>query len=279
MALLSVINCVVNVPFSFMAVVGNGLLLAAFITTPGIRSPSYAFLCSLAVSDLLVGLVVQPIHILYLLNFLTLLYPAIVWFSTVFLVTVSMSTMTTISLDRFLALYCHMRYPSLMTEKRASYIAITLWVVSFVSACLYVWSKNLVFLFPGYAFYLLMTTFCYTGIYRILRRHQLQIQVEHQALRNLNNENTGRLISSRKSAINTFIFYIFMLLCYTPSFALILFLIARPDLRELSVWHLGSTLVFVNSSINPILFCWRLRELRKAVYKVLDRCVKFIGGR
>ena len=278
MALLSVINCAVNVPFSFMAVVGNSLLLAAFITTPGIRSPSYAFLCSLAVSDLLVGLVVQPVYILYLLKFHALLYP-IVWVSMVFVGAVSMSTMTTISLDRFLALYCHMRYPSLMTEKRASYIAITLWVVSFVSACLYVWSKNLVFLFPGYALYLLMTTFSYTGIYRILRRHQLQIQLEHQALGNLNNENTGRLISSRKSAINTFIFYIFMLLCYSPTLVLMLVRIHRPDLREPLAWDFARSILFMNSSINPILFCWRLRELRKAVYKVLDRCVKFIGGR
>ena len=260
-----------------MAVVGNSLLLAAFITTPCIRSPSSVFLCSLALSDLLVGLVVQPVYILYLLKFHALLYP-IVWVSMIFVGAVSMSTMTTISLDRFLALYCHMRYPSLMTEKRASYIAIALWVASFVSACLYASSKNLMFLFPVYALYLVITTFSYTGIYRILRRHRLQIHVEHQALGNLNNENTCRLISSRKSAINTFIFYIFMLLCYSPTFALIILLIARPDLRELSGWHLGSTVVFVNSSINPILFCWRLRELRKAVYKVLDRCVKFVTG-
>ena len=277
MALLTVISCAVNVPFSFMAVVGNSLLLAAFITTPGIRSPSSAFLCSLAVSDLLVGLVVQPVYILRLLNFPTLLYP-IVWFSVVLLGAVSLSTMATISLDRFLALYCHMRYPSLMTEKRASYIAITLWVVSFVSACLYVWSRNVMFFVPGYTLYLITATFSYAGIYRILRRHRLQIHVEHQALGNLNNENTGRLISSRKSAINTFIFYIFMLLCYSPSFALILVSIAGPDFSELSFRHLGTTIMFVNSSINPILFCWRLRELRKAVYKVLDRCVKFVSG-
>ena len=277
MALLTVINCAVNVPFSFMAVVGNTLLLAAFITTPAIRSPSSAFLCSLAVSDLLVGLVVQPVYIVYLLKFRALLHP-IVWFSIIFLGAVSLSTMTTISLDRFLALYCHMRYPSLMTEKRASYIAVALWVAAFVSTYLYAWSKNLMFLVPADALYLVISTFSYTGIYRILRRHQLKIRVEHQALRNLNNENTRRLISSKKSAINTFIFYIFMLLCYSPSFALILVLIARPDLRELSVWNFASTFVFVNSSINPILFCWRLRELRKAVYRVLDRCIKFVSG-
>ena len=278
MALLTVINCAVNVPFIFMAVVGNTLLLAAFITTPAIRSPSSAFLCSLAVSDLLVGLVVQPVYIVYLLKFRALLHP-IVWFSVIFLGAVSLSTMTTISLDRFLALYCHMRYPSLMTEKRASYIAITLWVAAFVSACLYVWSRNFMFLVPTHALYLVISTFSYTSIYRILRRHQLQIHIEHQALRNLNNENTRRLISSKKSAINTFIFYVFMLLCYSPAFVFMLVVIRRPDLRELLVWDFGGTIIIMNSSINPILFCWRLRELRKAVYKVFDRCVKFVSSR
>ena len=43
MALFAMINCSVNVPYIFMAIVGNSLLLAAFITTPAIRSPSSAF--------------------------------------------------------------------------------------------------------------------------------------------------------------------------------------------------------------------------------------------
>ena len=33
-------------------------------------------------------------------------------------------------------------------------------------------------------------------------------------------------------------------------------------------WDLATTVVFMNSSINPILYCWRLRELRAAVTKI-----------
>ena len=32
-------------------------------------------------------------------------------------------------------------------------------------------------------------------------------------------------------------------------------------------WSFATTLVFSNSSINPFLYCWRLRELRAAVVK------------
>ena len=33
-------------------------------------------------------------------------------------------------------------------------------------------------------------------------------------------------------------------------------------------WTFALILVFMNSSINPILYCWRLRELKVAVIKI-----------
>ncbi|RMX40484.1 hypothetical protein pdam_00018825, partial [Pocillopora damicornis] len=56
-------NCILNAPVMLLSIIGNTLLLVAILRTPSIRSPSVIFLCNLAVSDLLVGLVVEPAYI------------------------------------------------------------------------------------------------------------------------------------------------------------------------------------------------------------------------
>ena len=38
------------------------------------------------------------------------------------------------------------------------------------------------------------------------------------------------------------------------------------------MWNFADTVVFMNSSINPFLYCWRLRELRTAVLKAAKKC-------
>ena len=59
-----VINCILNAPLMLTSITGNALVLAAILRTPSLRSvPSTVFLCSLAIIDFLVGLVVQPVYI------------------------------------------------------------------------------------------------------------------------------------------------------------------------------------------------------------------------
>ena len=52
----------------FISIVGNAVVLAAIKRTPSIRSTSMTLLCSLAVSDLLIGVIGQPIYIADLLT-------------------------------------------------------------------------------------------------------------------------------------------------------------------------------------------------------------------
>jgi hypothetical protein len=107
------------VPLMLISIIGNTLVLSAILRTPSLRSPSTVFLSSLAVSDLLVGLVVQPV---YIANELTndLLYR--IRNTTAFSAcAVSLFTITAISVDRFMAIHYHMRYSNLMTPSRAVY--------------------------------------------------------------------------------------------------------------------------------------------------------------
>jgi len=104
---VTIINCILNAPLMLISILGNALVLAAIIRTPSIRStPHMIMLCSLAVSDLLVGLIAQPIYIAQQLT--KDRYVNYVWkIIGPFLCGVSLLTITAITVDRFLALHYH----------------------------------------------------------------------------------------------------------------------------------------------------------------------------
>ena len=261
-----IINCALNAPLMLISIVGNTLVLAAILRTSSLRSPSVVLLCSLAVSDLLVGLVVQPV---YIANELTndSLYK-IRSITAFFACAVSLFTMTAISVDRFLALHYHMRYPDLMTTHRAMYTSATLWIIAFLLSLLSFWNMDAFYFAAAISIVicLLFSTVCYIQIYRIVQQHQLQIHVQQQAVDSMNAENSQNMQRSKKGAINTFIYYIVMILCYTPSI-ISMAILGITNIPLTKAWNLTDTVAFLNSAINPVLYCWRLHELRTAVVK------------
>ena len=148
-----VINCILNAPLMLTSITGNALVLATILRTPSLRSvPSTIFLCSLAITDFLVGLVVQPVYIANELQYSAggPLYK-VENFISVSLCGVSLLTVTAISVDRFLALHYHVTYPNLMTTRRAMTTSASLWFVSILFSCLRVWIRG--FFFPYYTIF------------------------------------------------------------------------------------------------------------------------------
>ena len=266
-----IINCVLNAPLMLTSIIGNSLVLAAVWKTPSICSTSMIMLCSLAVSDLLVGFVVQPLYIADELTEDLLLYrvSGMIGF---YVCGVSFGTMTAISVDRLMALHYHMRYSSLMTEFRIKFIVGMIWVVIFPCTGLHLWNIFTFHLVAGIfiAMCLVICTFSYIKIYGIVRQHQKQIHVQQQAVGNPDVGNNLYIARLKESAINTFIFYIFMIICYFPQ-VILLILFGTIYKNWKTEWSLATTVVHMNSSVNPILYCWRLRELRAAVFKTVKR--------
>ncbi|XP_078344260.1 melanocyte-stimulating hormone receptor-like [Oculina patagonica] len=266
-----IINCVLNAPLMLTSIIGNALVLAAILRTPSLRSPSFILLCSLAFSDLLVGFVVQPLYITYELTKNGTLYKVMTTMAFA-ACGVSLSTITAISVDRFLALHYHMRYPNLMNSYRAMVTSVTLWFISFLLSSITFWNMNVYYftIAVSIPIFLLISSVCYIGIYRIVRRHQIQIHVQQQTVESYNDENNQSMLRSTKNAKSTFIYFIVMILCYTPVFiAMTMLGIFHKELED--AWNLTDTLAFMNSSINPFLYCWRLRELRAGVLKTVKQ--------
>ena len=135
--------------------------------------------CSRALTDFLVGLVVQPLYIGQQLsrksNLLTL--EASVGHSVC---GVSFLTITAISLDRFLALHYHLRYFTVVTKFPIICTAAIIWLFSSPSMALFFWNRRLHRTFVGFIVVIcfMVSTFSYVGIYYIVRKHQRQIHIQ-----------------------------------------------------------------------------------------------------
>ena len=108
---------------------------------------SIIFLCNLAVSDLLVGLVVQPAYIAeQIVRTVSALQEAVraMGFAGC---GVSLWTITAITVDRFLALHYHLQYPKLMTTSRAIYTIVTIWCIIMLFTFSYIWSPSIYYYF------------------------------------------------------------------------------------------------------------------------------------
>ena len=267
--MITIINCVLNAPLMLISILGNALVLAAMVRTPSIRSTPYMImLCSLAVSDFLVGLIAQPLYIADQFTEDRLAHHILVTMGYS-LCGVSLLIITAITVDQFLAPHYHMRYATLVTESRVKYILIIIWLISFLGSGFNFWNTRVHRLILGIIpiFLHLICTFSNIRIYRIVRRHQLQIHVQQRAVQSSNTGNNFNIARLKKAALNTFVFYITLIICYVPLHVLL----TIQGLSNMNDWpresEFAKTAVFLNSSINPLLYCWRLRELRAAVVK------------
>ena len=271
-----IINSVLNALLIPICITGNVLVLAAVWRNPSLRTPSTILLCSLAVSDLFVGFLVLPVKIAIARVILSgsssnsrLSQVSLVLISQ--LCGVSLETMTAISVDRYLALRYHMRYPNLMTSKRATCVAATFWCKNFILSLLSIWKrKTIVLVAVVYVVIcLFISSVTYSAIYRIVRHHQHQMHAQQQAVQSMNAEQ-NRKIQAKKRAANTFIYYICMVLCYFP--AVVSALIRETYKENWNIrWYFADTILFMNSAINPFLYIWRNREIRRAVLKILRK--------
>ena len=269
-------NSVLNALLIPICIAGNVLVLVAVWRNPSLRTPSTILLCSLAVSDLFVGFLVLPVNIAIALiplsrdDSLSRLPQARI-FLNIQLCCVSLETMTAISVDRYLALPYHMRYPNLMTSRRATCVAATFWCKNVILSLLSIWKKNTILLVVVVfaALCLLISAITYSAIYRIVRHHQHQIHAQQQAVQSMNAEQNLK-IQAKKRAANTFIYYICMVLCYFPAVVSALIYVTYREHWNIR-WYFSDTILFMNCAINPFFYFWRNREVREAVLKIVRK--------
>ena len=268
--------CVLNALFSFVATIGNLLVIRALWKASSVTSTLKKMFLSLAFCDLAVGLFSQPA--------LAALYGAtvnqaasgnydfdgycpliisLVMAPTFFLVGVSFSMISAIAGDRLLALSIHLIYQELVTEKRVNFALVVLWLSNVLGTFVFMElpSHNELLAVIIQVIGLLITV-AYFRIYLVVRYHQNQIHGQTQ----IQNDQAMQAARVKKSALNAFYVYIVSLVCFTPNLlAGILLVVDNSRVPTLVAYNASSFLILLNSSLNPLVYCWRYREIRNTV--------------
>ena len=264
--------------FSLITCVGNSVILHAIRKSQDLHSPSFILLGCLAATDLLVGAICQTSFGAYkgaeiAENFsayctLRMFHNTSGWITS----GVSLLTLAAVSIDRLLALTLHLRYDVIVTVPRVFQAYFVLWIFSITVVMLRFWIRTAHWIiFP---LVILLVTFLVTAlstskIFQIVRRHQRQIN--HQNVAGLSLQtNTVNVFKCRKSAVTVLYVYGLFLIFYLP-FCVTVFLRAFIGYTRTvkMAYDYTATAVFINSFLNPLMYCWRIREVRRAAKNVL----------
>ena len=286
----------------------NSLILISIWKTPSLHKPSYILIGSLALSDVLVGAIGEPLMIMDNVTDLQgwsvdnfCLVSTLAKIVNYALGGISLFTLMLISVDRLLAVKLRNRYQSVVTKKRALLILVACWItmsaVSAVSFAFFEVSSQILsalLLFVGITAVILVVTItvCYSMAFYTLRKItsssvspsvQNAEAVPHPSSTNPNID----VPKYRRSLITMFLVFLLIVIFYMPlvSVSLTFFMVFSSknvssqtlsyDIFLICV-DTGELFSLLNSAVNPLLYLWRIRDIREAVNTTVKTALKIV---
>ena len=275
---LHLVVCLLNAFLSYTATMLNIVTIHAIRKTASMSKNLKTLLLSLAVSDLGIGLVVQPLHLAlgimeWKLNIETsktynaiyiayLILLNLFIFATLFLVIV-------LCAERFIGIHYYLRYQELVTHKRVVAVVVSTWVLGGLLSLTRLWiPKSIMYVVIGITKLacIIAATFFSIKIYLSVRLHlnQMQVLQPQHAPQNAQMVNVRRM---QKFAMMSVYVCLVLTVCYLPNICT-LFVIAFTSRPSTGIKHLHFytlTLEFLNSSLNPVIYCWKMKHIRHTI--------------
>ena len=271
----------INIFLSITATLGNCIILVALHKESSLHPPSKLLYRCLATTDLLVGLVTQPLYATYWMSVVhehwslcryardANIIPGYALFG------VSLLTATAISVDRLLAMLLGLRYKEIVTLRRTYIILTIVWVgclvaglFSYLNYRIGLWYR--IITIPSG---LVISVASYTKIFRALSHHQAQIQ--DYAQQQPSQPNALNMARYRKAVYSALWVQLVLVVCYVPNMTVEI--VISLSLKGLSnfivIRGMANVLVFFNSTLNPFLYCWKISEVRRAVKQTIRQAI------
>ena len=171
--------------------------------------------------------------------------------------------------DRFLVIHLSLRYQSVVNNKRyimAMTVAFGVCLVFSIFAVVALGFATLIavlvcVILLGLNFYFLVR------IFQAIRRHSLQIQAQQPS------QQATDMSKYRKSTTIMLCLIGVFVLCYVPYVVSMVKIAVKLSMTQGDVMgHVtAETLMMFNSVLNPIVYCWRITEIRDAARHLLGR--------
>jgi len=251
-----------NIPLSLTAFLANLVIIIALQKPSSLHPPSKLLLGCLASTDLCVGLIMQPLYVVYLMSSED--YRRCYYVQRIFIATAtvfsgfSAITLTAISVDR-----------QVVTLRRVWVLVAFIWLNNISISATLIFNGDIflkVLTIEG-MLCVIISSFCYSKTYFMLRQHQVQVQ-DHVQEGQLTGVGTGINLARYKKTVSSALWVqTIFLLSYLPfGFTIAVVVITGLVTPSLYVAVFATVcLVSLNSSLNPFLYCWKMRELRQAV--------------
>ena len=272
-------NCVFNIFLAYTAFMLNIVTIYALHKTSTMPNTLKTLLLSLACSDVAVGLFSQPLYTFILINWLRLDNPGcntqqVRTISSTLFSGASFLGVVAVSVDRFLAVHLHLRYQELVTHRRVVIVVIVIWVYNAFLSLMILWEPLGTLDVVGminFAFSFIITLVVYIRIYLTMQRHKNHIQ-SMQIRNEAQSEEIKNFTVLIKSTVGIFYVYLVFLICYLPYLickAVLQIYGPSTVLKKLYLYSL--TFVYLNSSLNPVIYCWKMKHIRHAIIDILRR--------
>ena len=267
----------VSCPFVILL---NILVMVVVKTNRRLRTKSNVSLACLATTDLLVGLVVQPLqmvrHCFMLQGETDIICGWITRVVTFRCVMASLNHVTLLSTERYIAIKHSFAYENLVTEVRIIVASGLMWVAAIIPPIEDFWPANIrnvtkfAVIFVQLIF-LAIVFYFNVSVYREVRRSERQIMANQVSL-----EAKEKLHKNKKAFYCTVIVVLAIFLCYFPANIIVVILISfMKDSIPINVIHimynLASLFPVLNSLFNPLIYAVRIKHFRVAFIQLLSK--------
>ena len=265
-----------SIPSTILTIICNTVFFITLLKTSSLHTPSNILLGAMCVTDLLAGLVCQPLYIAYLLGepgparssivkALNFAYNVTCWNSFV--------SSLLITLDRYVAICYPYKYQEYATCRKYVYTASCTFVFFVIYAIIqltFYKNSEIIFWSVQVSLQLLViiaVLMMYARIYRVVLSQRKRIA----SIRDTSGRRKSGISFKERNRTHTVtIILAVFIACYAPHTVYcverVLYHLGNFEYhRNLALW--ANYFVLLNSCLNPIIYCARSQEIRRAAVK------------
>ena len=273
--IVNIIIISITCPFTVLL---NVLVIMAVKRRPRLQSNANILLACLAATDALTGLIVQPSFLTELVlmllgndNLASTIRSYALSFLHVMTVCSCLQLML-VTCERLLAIKFTMHYPNVVKTQNIKVAIMLCWIFSFSCEVLnqIPATKKI-----SYSLITLVIILCvlfiaitYVVLYQETRRHQKMIKTQQ-----LPQEEVEQFLKESKALKTTVYVVGAVMLCLLPAVFFPLFILLDVHVPLTSVQSWVKTCLMLNSLLNPLIYCWRQKEMRKFVFRFVAQAV------
>ncbi|XP_038077145.1 beta-1 adrenergic receptor-like [Patiria miniata] len=275
----------------------NPICVVMLHRASGIQETTKVFMASLTVSDICIGLfwVLPELTQHFNRKWVLGSFLCTVWgVTSTYLGGLSMFSLVLMTVDRFVAIVYSLRYPTLMTLKKAKTIVAITWSMTLAIGiiafgiflphvispsaprkCIFTSDNNIYtsIVVSAIAISLVTIVILYMYILNVARQQARRIAAQNQINVDLGDQNAPQRVST-KSATTVFIITMTVFICWLPS---IIFSVISltPGVQPPPLFKLITNFIFAtNSWLNVVVYYMRNRELRQALQELVASCFR-----